>query len=406
MLEQPLIRFLQSIAQRRSIPVRVQAWNGAGIDLGRNPKVVIRLNKPAASRHLLHPSLDVLGRAYAEGEIDVDGSVDDMVAVAEALALEAEPSKIQGLMPSAWRTRHSRTSDRASIEHHYDVSNEFYAAWLDQAMVYSCAYFRSGDEDIDTAQQLKLDHICRKLRLRQGMKVLDIGCGWGALLLHAARHYGVEGVGITLSRNQHALAQERAEAEGLSGRLQFRLQDYRDLPADEQFDRVSSIGMVEHVGLSRLGEYFRIIHRVLRPGGVLLNHGISSSDPDSRSVGLGGGQFIDEYVFPNGELPHVTLAALELAKAGLELTDVESLRRHYALTLWRWSERFEARLDDLRAIAGEHRTRVWRVYLAGCAHAFDKGWINLYQLQAVKPVQADDSTYPLPLTRDYLYPDS
>lgn len=403
MLERQLARFLLAIAQRRPIPVRVQVWDGQAVDLAPDPKVVIRLTRAAAIKHLLSPTLDSLGRAYVEGEIEVDGAIRDVVVVAEALAQEAGTASRSGLLPQAWGTRHTPRSDRKSIEYHYDVSNDFYRAWLDGAMVYSCAYFKTGAEDLDLAQQLKLEHICRKLRLAPGLRLLDIGCGWGALLLHAARHYGVEGVGITLSKNQLALARERAHNCGLSSRIEFRLQDYRELSASESFDRVSSIGMVEHVGLGKLGGYFERIAQVLRPGGVLLNHGISSSDPQSRSVGLGAGQFIDEYVFPNGELPHVALAISELSRAGLELTDAESLRRHYARTLWHWSDRFESQFERMSAMAGERRARVWRVYLAGCAHAFEQGWINIYQLQAVKPAPAKPADFPLPLTRDYLY---
>jgi cyclopropane-fatty-acyl-phospholipid synthase len=323
--------------------------------------------------------------------------------MAEHLARDRDQQQGRGRLPS-WLARHSRKSDRKAIEYHYDVSNEFYSLWLDPRMVYSCAYFRSGDEDLPTAQVQKLDHICRKLMLEPGQTLLDIGCGWGAMAIHAASRYGVKVVGVTLSTNQYELARERVRTAGLEDRVEIRLQDYRDVPGDASFDRISSIGMFEHVGLKNLRGYFETVHRLLRPGGVAMNHGITSSDADSRSVGLGAGDFIDQYVFPDGELPHVALAIRELSAAGLELTDAESLRRHYAKTLWHWSDAFERNVQRLTALAGEKRARIWRVYLAGCAHAFAQGWINVYQLLAVKPrLGASGAELPLPLSRDYMY---
>jgi cyclopropane-fatty-acyl-phospholipid synthase len=210
----------------------------------------------------------------------------------------------------------------------------------------------------------------------------------------------VSALGIMLSRNQFDLATERVARAGLQDRVEIRLQDYRDLPGEAVFDKISSIGMFEHVGLKNLPGYFSIVHRLLKPGGITLNHGITSSDPESRSVGLGAGEFIDRYVFPDGELPHVSLAIRELSAAGLELVDAESLRRHYALTLRHWSDGFERHLPELERLAGDQRARIWRVYLAGCAHAFAKGWINVYQLLAIRSPDGDS---PLPLTRDYMY---
>jgi cyclopropane-fatty-acyl-phospholipid synthase len=240
--------------------------------------------------------------------------------------------------------------------------------------------------------------------LSPGQTLLDIGCGWGALAIHAARHHGVRVLGVTLSSNQFELARERVSAAGLESQIEIRLQDYRDIPGDAVFDRISSVGMFEHVGLKNLREYFDVVHRLLKPGGIALNHGITSSDADSRSVGLGAGDFIDKYVFPDGELPHVSLAIRELSAAGLELTDAESLRRHYARTLWFWSEGFERKLPALTQLAGDKRARIWRVYLAGCAHAFAHGWINIYQLQAIRPLHgARGAESPLPMSRAYMY---
>jgi cyclopropane-fatty-acyl-phospholipid synthase len=399
MIESQVVRYLHSLRERRSIPVTVALWDGTEVALGQEPKVGIRLKTTGAARYLLKPSLDSLGEAYVEGLLDVNGRIADIVEVAESLAREADERQGRGRLPS-WIARHTRRSDRQAIEYHYDVSNAFYARWLDPRMVYSCAYFDRPDRDLESAQQCKLDHVCRKLRLAPGERLLDIGCGWGAMAIHAASRYGVSALGITLSRNQHDEAVRRVRDAGLADRVEIRLQDYRDLGETGGFDKISSIGMFEHVGLKNLRDYFGVVHRLLKPNGVALNHGITSSDPESRSVGLGAGEFIDRYVFPDGELPHVSLAIRELSAAGLELVDAESLRRHYALTLRHWSDAFERQITELEAMAGAQRTRIWRVYLAGCAHAFERGWINIYQLLAVR---GEGGASPLPMTRDYMY---
>ena len=373
--------------------------------LDSSPRVDLHLKNATSARYLLRPSLSTLGEAFVEGHIDVNGSIRDIIDIAEGLARSGDSQKAAGRLPS-WLSRHTRKSDRKAIEYHYDVSNEFYSLWLDPRMVYSCAYFRSGDESLALAQEQKLDHICRKLMLQPGETLLDIGCGWGALVIHAASRYGVKALGITLSTNQFELARERVRQAGLEDRVEIRLQDYRDVPVDGGFDKISSVGMFEHVGLKNLGTYFEIVYRLLKPGGIALNHGITSSDIDNRSVGLGAGEFIDQYVFPDGELPHVSLAINALSAAGLELTDAESLRRHYAKTLWYWSEKFEQHLPKLTELAGDRRARIWRVYLAGSAHAFAHGWVNLYQLQAIRPRHgAGGAESPLPLSREYLYRD-
>ena len=403
MIEQKVVQFLEELRRQNPIPMRVALWSGTSVDLSPDPAVTVRLNRAHAARYFLKPTLSDLGEGFIEGEIEVDGPIRKAVAVAEGLARSAQRPKLKGSLPS-WLTRHSRASDRKAIEYHYDVSNEFYALWLDPRMVYSCAYFRSGDEDLATAQTQKLDHICRKLMLAPGESMLDVGCGWGALVIHAARHYGVKALGVTLSSNQFELANERVRAAGLDGQVEIRLQDYRDVPGEAVFDKIASVGMFEHVGLKNLRRYFEVIHRLLKPGGIAMNHGITSSDPDSRSVGLGAGEFIDKYVFPDGELPHVSRAIHELSAAGLELADAESLRRHYAKTLWLWSDAFEANLAKATELAGERRARIWRLYLAGCAHAFANEWINIYQLLAVRPdFRAEGAISPLPLSREYMY---
>ncbi|NLD68002.1 MAG: class I SAM-dependent methyltransferase [Limnobacter sp.] len=405
MLEKQVLNFVQKIGRQHPMPLRITLWDGSSTALAEDARVEVRLNKPGAARYMLKPSLDGLGEAFVEGLIDVDGDIHDVIDIADGLSRAGDTEGGRGKLPS-WLAAHSRKSDRKAIEYHYDVSNEFYSLWLDPQMVYSCGYFPEGNEDLATAQRLKLEHICRKLMLSPGQTLLDIGCGWGALAIHAAREHGAQVVGITLSTNQYELARERVREQGLEDRVDIRLQDYRDVPGEAVFDRISSVGMFEHVGLKNLRPYFDVMYRLLKPGGVALNHGITSSDADSRSVGMGAGNFIDRYVFPDGELPHVSLAIREMSAAGFELADAESLRRHYARTLRFWSDAFERNLARLTELAGERRTRIWRVYLAGCAHAFAQNWVNIYQLQAIKPLAGEHAAEsPLPMSRAYLYRD-
>jgi len=374
------------------LPLRIRLWNGTEVDLGADPTVSIAVPKVTGLRHLFKPTLDNLGQAYVEGAIQVEGRLGDIVEAAARLAAHGSQPKRRGVR----MIRHTRKIDADAIAYHYDVSNEFYSLWLDRNMVYSCGYFRSPDDSLDTAQIQKIDHILTKLRIRPGDRLLDIGCGWGALVMRAVEKFGATAVGITLSRNQYELAKERIAAAKLTDRCEVRIEDYRDVTGS--FDRITSVGMFEHVGLKNLRGYFTKLRELLADNGVLMNHGITSTDPDSGETPWGGGEFIERYVFPHGELPHISLALKDMCAAGLEPADVENLRRHYALTLGHWAERFEANGERLRAIAGEKRWRIWRMYLAGCAHGFTQNWIALHQILAVK-AGADA----LPLTRDYIY---
>ena len=385
---------------RGEVPLAIELWNGKRYALAERTSITLRVPAARALRYLQEPDLATLGEAYVEGHIDVDGPIDEALRAAEAIARTwGRPSR--GRKIPLIVNLHSRRRDAAAIRYHYDVSNEFYALWLDPRMVYSCAYFRNGDEDLASAQEQKLDHVCRKLRLQPGDRFLDIGCGWGALVTWAAERYGVQATGITLSENQHALANERIRAAGLADRCRVLLQDYRDVPGEGVYDKISSIGMFEHVGLKNLALYFGAIHRLLCDGGIALNHGLTSVDTESRTVGLGAGDFVEKYVFPHGELPHVSLLLREMSAAGLETMDVETLRLHYARTLALWSGRLEANRDRARELAGEKRLRIWRVYLAGCAHAFERRWVTVNQVLAVKT--ADPAGNPLPWSRDYMY---
>lgn len=403
MMELALQPWARRVRHRANLPVRLR-WGERGdssLSLGDfdAPRVEIRVRDPQALKLLIQPSLESLGQAYVEGLIDVEGSLVDILRVARSLAETAEPGS--GLLGRLQRRfAHTRQGDRQAIQYHYDVSNAFYAEWLDPAMVYSCAYFETGEESLALAQQKKIDHILRKIRLQPGQRLLDIGCGWGALVIRAAQQFGARCVGITLSQQQFDLASERVRAAGLADRIEIRLQDYRDVN-DEPFDRITSVGMFEHVGLAHLAAYFGRIRQLLVPDGWAMNHGITSTDAQDGETALGGGGFIERYVFPQGELPHIGTVLRTLQEGGLEAFDVENLRRHYARTLGCWSEVFEAKTGRLKQLVSEKQWRIWRVYLAGCAWAFENDEIALFQVLC-RP--AGRSAGELPWSRRWQYP--
>ncbi len=394
-------RFLRTLDQMRAqaaVPLRIELWNGRSFDFCGEPHVTMTIPRPSALRYFIAPNLNSLGEAFVEGHIQVQGNPKYVFQVAEGLA-----RSVSERVPRAfqWLASHSRDRDRAAIEYHYDFSNDFYALFLDRNMVHSCAYYRSESDSLEAAQSQKLDHILNKLQLKPGESFLDIGCGWGALILRAAQRYGAVATGITLSKNQFEHAREQVRRAGLADRCEVLLCDYRDLSQREIYDKIASVGMFEHVGLKNLPTYFQAIHRLLKPDGLVLNHGITSSDVASRWIGMGAGEFIDRYVFPAGELPHLSLALREMAAANLEVVDVESLRRHYARTCEAWSDRLEARRDEAVRMIGERRYRIWQIYLAGCAYGFANGWMNLYQILCCK--SQNTALARQPLTRDYMY---
>jgi cyclopropane-fatty-acyl-phospholipid synthase len=384
--------------KRQDLPLRIKLWDGTSHDLGSfdTPRVTLTVRDASALPYLMAASLDSMGEAYVKGKIDLDGSLDDIIAVAYELA--GSTTEQSALARVVRHFKHTKEDDRAAIQYHYDVSNAFYELWLDRAMVYSCAYFENGDEDLDTAQIKKIDHILRKVQLQPGQRLLDIGCGWGALVIRAAQKFGAQCVGITLSEEQFRLATERVAAAGLSDRVEIRLQDYRDVTGT--FDRITSVGMFEHVGRKNLPAYFAQINKLLADDGAVLNHGITSTDPNNGDTPLGAGDFIDRFVFPQGELPHIALVLDSMQRGGLEAIDVESLRRHYARTLQRWAARYEAQSEKVRTLVNEQTYRIWRVYLAGCAHAFERDDISLFQVLCRKAGRAAQT---LPWSRRYMY---
>ncbi len=399
-MKQPLQKLIASRYSGRNIPVALVLPDGGRVTLSETPEVDIYARTWSGLRALASPELGKLARAYVHGDLDFSGEARRVLRIAEALV----GTVAHGHDRARTRLKHwwyVARGNKANIQHHYDVSNAFYRMWLDERMVYSCAYFRTAADTLDQAQAQKLDHICRKLMLKPGETLLDIGCGWGGLIFRAAQQYGVKASGITLSQNQFEHVRAKIAELGLAGRVDVKLLDYIDLPEDRQYDKIASIGMFEHVGITNYPRYFGKIYRVLKPGGLVMNHGITQNDVGADSVGSGVGDFVEEYVFPGGQLAHVSRVIQGLAAEGLELIDAEALREHYARTLWHWVDRLEANADAARREVGEERYRIWRIYLAGSAHSFERGWLSLFQLLVGKPLP--DGRLPHPATRDYMY---
>jgi cyclopropane-fatty-acyl-phospholipid synthase len=410
------VSFLQSLLSNyhpRDFAVRF--WDGTTWEAepGQPTRFTLVLKHPGALRKMFWPPNEVsLGEAYIYDDFDIEGDIEAAFALGDYL-LNLRWGVIERLrygkyllrLPSNHRPRtgrraaqlsnalHSKTRDRQAVTYHYDISNDFYALWLDRRMVYSCAYFSTADDDLDTAQERKLDYICRKLRLGRGQRLLDIGCGWGGLAIHAAHHYGVEALGITLSQHQAKLANERIHSAGLADRCRVEVRDYRDVDEPKGYDKLVSVGMFEHVGESMLSEYFERAWRLLRAGGVFLNHGIACpvAEPARR-----GPFFTDTYVFPDVELVPISTTLRIAEMAGFEVRDVESLREHYALTPRHWVRRLEAHRDEVCRAADEATYRAWRLFFSGSAYRFQTGRRSVYQVLLAKPDQGDSR---LPLTR-------
>ncbi|MFK4148036.1 class I SAM-dependent methyltransferase [Streptomyces sp. NPDC004065] len=406
------------------IPVRIRAWDGSEAGPPAAPTLVVH-NRRALRRLLFKPGELGLARAWVAGDVTVDGDLytaldllsgliwdrgEDARGLTAALRDPEVRAAVRGLVrlagpplppaPPPEEVRrpghlHTRRSDKRAISHHYDVGNDFYELVLGPSMVYSCAYWPAPEPagTLEQAQRDKLELICRKLDLKPGRRLLDVGCGWGSLAIHAAREHGVSVVGVTLSQEQAAYARKRVADEGLTDKVEIRVQDYRDV-ADGPYDAVSSIGMAEHVGAARYLEYARVLHGLLGPGGRLLNHQIGRR-PQRDETSYQVDEFIDAYVFPDGELAPIGTTVTQLERAGFEVRDVESLREHYALTLRRWVANLEAGWDRAVRLTSPGRARVWQLYMAASALAFEHNRIGVNQVLAVKTPVSGDSGMPL-----------
>lgn len=408
---------------RGRVPIRIEMWDGS--TLGEDSSTTIQLTSPMALRRILwSPGELGLARAYVAGDLQLDGNIFDLLELRDAIADDdgevhnagvtprmipefiraAAALGVMGGPPPAPDSeaklsgvRHLRGRDAQAISHHYDVSNDFYRIVLGETMTYSCAYWAEDGFDLDDAQHAKYELICRKLGLQPGMRLLDVGCGWGGMVMHAAEHHGVRAVGVTLSHEQADLARARIDAAGLADRIEIRIQDYRDI-ADGPFDAISSIGMFEHVGLSRAEEYFGDLHDLLAPGARLLNHAISRPDPSKAAIA--SRSFMARYVFPDAALLEVGTTVSAMQKKHLEVRDVESLREHYAKTLRVWVANLEANWDTAQRLVGPERARIWRLYMAGSALAFEAARIAVHQVLAVRT--APDGSSGMPATRSFL----
>ncbi|MFJ8489277.1 class I SAM-dependent methyltransferase [Streptomyces sp. NPDC094038] len=418
---------LRSVAEQVlgvPLPVRLRAWDGSEAGPPGAPTLVVR-NRRALRRMLFKPGELGLARAWVAGDLDIEGDLYGALAVMSGLIWERDDGgrtlaqalrdprvraavrelvRLAGppVPPAPPREEarrrghlHTRRSDRQAISHHYDVGNDFYGIVLGPSMVYSCAYWGAvdGADTLETAQRDKLELVCAKLDLRPGRRLLDVGCGWGSMAIHAAREHGVSVVGVTLSQEQAAFARKRVADEGLTDRVEIRVQDYRDV-RDGPYDAISSIGMAEHVGAERYLEYARELYRLLKPGGRLLNHQIARRPQHDESA-YNVDEFIDAYVFPDGELAPVGTTVTQLERAGFEVRDVESIREHYARTLRRWVANLEAEWPRAMRLTGPGRARVWRLYMAASALAFEHNRIGVNQVLAVRTPDSGASGLPL-----------
>ena len=416
-----LLSTLEPVLAKLPVTASIQLASGERIG-PEHSAVQLIFRSPKALAALLEGQVGSVGSAVVEGWVDIHGKPRDIMAAA-AVLLQGDPVQHrptwleQTVSKAKSLAMHTLSRDAEQIQFHYDLSDDFYALWLDPRRVYSCAYYKDQSMNLAQAQEAKLDHICKKLKLQPGERFWDIGSGWGGLIFWAAEHYGVQAHGITLSRNQFEYVQRRIAEKGLRGQVKVELRDYRQMDGVQPFDKIGSVGMFEHVGSANLPEYFQTIYRMLKPGGLALVHGITAGGVGNAELGAGMGEFINRYIFPGGELMHVSRVLHDLAASRLEMVDTENLRPHYARTLWAWSDGLEAQMEPARAILeaqydadkAERALRAYRLYLAGCAMAFERGWIALHQMLCSKPdgdlqtgvMKGAQSSYPF--NREYIY---
>lgn len=422
-------RLLTQVRQRLSLSFGFVLWDGATVpdDLAPDALAIVIADEGVVAALLRRPNVDTLANLWVSGRVDIrNGSIFDLVAQRPAVRSKAMlkglnkadlfrtlapfllvsrggPFPLENVRGDKAPMDGSAASNQTNVAYHYDVSNKFYSLFLDPSMVYTCAYFHDWDNDLETAQRNKLDMVCRKLRLKPGERMLDIGCGWGALICHAARHYGVHATGVTLSVEQAQLARERVAREGLEDRVTIELRDYNDM--EGPFDKISSIGMFEQVGIDNHPKYFKAVNRLLRPGGLYLHHAIARpAKRDDRAFRKGAREYaaLVRYIFPGGELDHIGMSAANLQRFGFEVHDVEAWREHYARTCRMWHDRLRARRTEADAEVGSVKTRLWLAYLAGCSLAFERNTVGIYQTLASKRVKGSAG---LPPTRADLYRD-
>lgn len=376
-----------------NIPVKVNYWDGSSDQYGGegDPVVTITFHDMIPVKEITRNASIALGEAYMDGKIDIDGSIQKLIESAyESAGSFFHDSKLIKFLP---KQNHSEKSSKSDVQDHYDIGNDFYKLWLDDTLTYSCAYFDNGNtDDLRQAQLDKVEHIIKKLNPQPGKRLLDIGCGWGTLMLTAAEKYGLKVTGVTLSKEQYELVQQRIEEKGLQDVAEVRLEDYREL-GKEQWDYITSVGMFEHVGKENLGIYFQDVNRYLKADGVALIHGIT------RQQGGAYNGWINKYIFPGGYVPGLTENIGHIVESGMQIFDMEPLRRHYQRTLEIWDDNFNAKRAEVEQMMGTRFARMWDLYLQACAASFQSGNIDVIQFLMTK----GPSGRVLPITRDYMY---
>jgi len=372
--------------------VEVSFWDGETILFGEeDPAFTLKFHKSISDALLQQDTALALAESYMDGDIEIEGNAQKFIESLYASGTDSFMKKSSKLTAALGKIKNNKTNSKKNAHYHYDIGNDFYKLWLDDSMTYSCGYFKTANDSLNLAQKNKVEYILKKLNLKEGQTLLDIGCGWGELIIKAAKIYGAKAYGITLSEEQHARVKERIIAEGLEGKIEVGIRDYRDIK-DESFDRIVSVGMLEHVGKDNLSVYFSQVKKLLSSGGVSLVHSITTPNAGANNA------FLNKYIFPGGYVPGIKEIVSDIAESGFHITDVESLRRHYGKTLECWSTNFENNLEQIKATKDDRFIRMWRLFLSGCAASFNTGNIDLHQIVFTKGVNNV-----LPWTRQAIY---
>lgn len=398
--EEEIIQSVLKIFDKCSKNFSIEFWNGQKINLSDNPVFTIKfLDKQFFTDIMFHPNIFGFAEGFMSKKFDIEGDIFQALKLKDTIS-KAELSgkdKLNILKASSFGFNvHTKSKDKEFISHHYDVSNDFYKLFLGDTMMYSCAYFENENNTIDEAQKNKIEHICKKLRLKKGERLLDIGCGWGSMIIEACKNYGVHAVGVTISKEQFEYAKQRIKDEGIADLCEVRLLDYRDIEGEEVYDKVVSIGMFEHVGTKNLPVYFNKIKSLLKPNGIFLNHGITNRV--DKQLSSNEGKFIQKYIFPGGELKNISYVLEQMEIAGFDIVDVECLRQHYYKTLKCWVENLKSNMNEAVKITNENLYRTWILYMAGCAINFQDDYISVYQVLLEK----QNKGFNMPLTRNYM----
>lgn len=401
--DKEIIKTLNSIFSKSNKKFNIEFWNKEIISYSDNPKFTLKfLDKDVFIQLITNPNIMSFAKAFIDKKIDVEGDIFEAIKLKDDIAnIEiSNKDKITLFFKTvSSHNIHTKEKDKQNISYHYDISNDFYNLFLGNTMMYSCAYFKQNDYNLDTAQQNKMEHICKKLRLKQGDKFLDVGCGWGSMIIYAAKKYNVIATGVTISEEQYKYVKQRIKEEKLEDKCFIELKDYRDIKGKELYDKIVSIGMFEHVGIKNLPDYFEHIRKLLKNNGIFLNHGITIKKDTKLSKNEG--EFIQKYIFPGGELKNIGYIVDVMEDIKFDIVDVECLRQHYYKTLVCWVKNLESNKQKAIKLTNEHTYRTWLLYMIGCAINFEQDCISVYQVLLTK--QRKRFNFITPLTREYMY---